>query len=548
MNKYPQAEAPRIVKPRQPKSDFRYIIAISRDWVLVESAKEEVFPIDALPGILANHPSAILVVQGFGEHLQRLQRIYGPNGTAPDPNFNYRLTPIERYSRPWNSTGKRMEQGKIVDSVCNFVGWKADAKHKPNRYHYPIDPLWFLTTSIDDLDESDAPRLVKLYRWAKQVRDWTLKNDLQIKASAGGLAAQLLRDPRFYPEARRKVPRMINEVARFQLPGNYYRFYGRIQTRYKATYIDMENAHHEMAKRIQFPNANDLYAFGDWSFEKRLERNKDATPRPFAEGKAAIIGRSGLHYVRLSVPNLHGYVFAPPYMEREGKRNVYVYSNELELIESLGGKIECVYASFSSATHETGLNRYAKFAIENIKAYADYKPWLKPVLHSTYGLLAARPTSFETGYLRSGGGTRGEYHMGNVSLPAQITKRPAEIESRIANVIHRGMIEAEVRCSALRYAAELQASGHRVLAIYADAIFTEDRGRKLPSPPRPWRISKRVTNLRFHSAVHFTSPQLSRLPGVPRTARQRFLDERELVAMLNAQREARFRPTPVISS
>lgn len=531
----PPDEAPRIVRPRKPSHDYRPIIAISRDLILVESAREEVFPADELPAILKSQASSILVVQGFGRHLQRLQREY-----ENDPLFDYRLSPIERRARPWSDGKKVEDQGVILDSLCNYVGWKARggraSKGNPNRYHYPLDPLWFLTTSIDDINGSDESRLIKLYRWAGEVREWCLKNGLQVKASAGGLAAQLLRDSRFYPEPRRKAPRLINDIARTQLPGNYYRLRANVKQYYRAIYLDMENAHHAMATRLAFPCVNRLHAYGDWSYTGRVEDwggNAPTSPRAFANGDSPLLERAGLHHVRISVPAMSPLHFPPPFMETPGERDVYLYSNELELVTQLGGKILCLYASYCSDETEKGLNKYAKFAIEQIRRYPAYKPWLKPVLHASYGLLAARSIPFETGYLRANGGEPSEYHMGNVSLPVQVHKRSRAVESQIVNVIHRGMIEAEVRKEALTFARFLtEVDGYNVLAIYADAIFIEDKGREVRLLPPPWRIGKHVTSLQFQSAVHFTSPQLSRLPGVPRTARERFLRSRELMAYL----------------
>jgi len=546
MNKLPPDEAPRIVRPRIPKSDHRYVIAISRDWIVLERS-EETFPIEDLGRILFSEPSSILVTQGFGPHIQRLQRMY-----EGDIQFNYRLTPLNRYARPWNN-GHRVDQGHIVDSICNFIGWKSTKKHIPNRYHYPIDPIWFLTASIDDLNDSDEPRLRKLYKWGIEVRDWCLEQNLQIKASAGGLAAQLLRDQRFWPEPRRKVPRFINDTARYQLPGNYYRLHADTDRTYDAVYLDMENAHHSMASVLTFPDPNSLHAYGDWSYGQRLERNPDAKPRAFAPASNALLRSHGLFHARLSVPHIPSHLFPPPYMERPGERDVYLYSNELELVESLGGKVTGIHAAYVSRDSDHGLNKYAKFAVDQIRAHPKFKPWLKPTLHASYGLLAARPVPFETGYLRANGGEPGEYHMGPVSLPAIIKKRPHEIESRIANVIHRGMIEAAVRAEALRFARFLrEEDGHTILAIYADAIFIEDQarrfarnynaprgkndGRALKLMPPPWRVSDYVSGLRFHSAVHFTSPSISRLPGVPRTARERFLRHRADIEHLNAMR------------
>lgn len=522
---YPPDFPRKIVRPRNPKPEDRSLIVAVKDLIVVESMNDEVFPSEDLPTVLRNHEPAIVVCQGFGQHLQRLQRVY-----EHDPQFNYRVTPIHRYARPWTTEGeKRVEQGMIVDAVCNYVGWRAENKKDPNRYHYPLDPIWFLTAGIDDLDDRNLPRVVKLYEWAKQVRSWCAENELRIKASAGGLAAQLLKDPRFFPEARRKAPRLINDIARYRLPGNYYSLRGKTNHYYRAMYLDMENAHHALASRLSFPNVNGLHAYGNWSRDEVDSESPTREGTPFAPGDSPLLNCHGLLHCRIAVPHIPRMLFPPPYMERGGVRDVFLYTNELELVTGLGGEILGIHSAYVSRDTDPGLNKYARWAVGQIRKHPDYKPWLKPTLHASYGLLAARPSPFETGHFRAKGGERGEYHMGNVSLPVFIKRREREIETSIANVIHRGMIEAEVRKESLWFARFLtEVDRHHVLAIYADAIFIEDTGRPIRALQPPWRLSKYVTSLRFHSATHFTSPQLSRLPGVPATARERLIRSREL--------------------
>src|SRR5947209_4466004 len=119
--------------------------------------------------------------------------------------------------------------------------------------------------------------------------------------------------------------------------------------------------------------------------------------------------------------------------------------------------------------------------------------------------------------------------MGPVSVYVKAKRQNHEVESSIANVIHRGMIEAAVRREALWFARFLtEVDGHDILAIYADALFVRDSGRPLRLLPPPWRLSGTLKHLRFHSATTFTSDRLNRLPGVPQTAREAFLRQREL--------------------
>lgn len=88
-----------------------------------------------------------------------------------------------------------------------------------------------------------------------------------------------------------------------------------------------------------------------------------------------------------------------------------------------------------------------------------------------------------------------------------------ERESPTVNVIQRGMIEAETRIAALRMATRMTSLGHRVLSIYADAVFIEPTG-PLPLMPPPWEVKGELTNLVFLNATSFESDQVTKLPGV----------------------------------
>lgn len=523
----PPADAPRVVKPRKEKmTAYRDIIALGGSHLLLERTGE-VYPADTLPALIAVEPSSIIVCQGFGSHLERIVRVHGEKGTNPDPRFNYRVTPHYRE----NAMGHAVQ---VLDCVCNFVGFaqvKANKAKKiktvPSRYHYPLDPVQFIRQSIDelrgDIDNPDNDnRLAMLLAWAQEVRQWCLEQGVEVKPSSGGLVAQLLRNKRFYSDARRKCPRLINDTARSQLPGNYYRLHVPRNEPYKAIYLDMSSAHHTVAQRIRFPDVNTLHAYGRFG-----DANHDRGRRPVAGGQSPLLRRPGLFKLGITVPHLREADYPPPWGWKPGTYPVWVYSNELELIEELGIQIQCVYAAYVSEATETGLNNYARWALEQIRDHPTLKPWLKPTLHSTYGVLAAKPRPFETGFYRAAGGESWDYPMGPASIHVQrrTTKKP--IESKLANVIHRGMIEAEVRKESLSMARFLtQVDRRQVLAVYADSVFILDTGKPLRVLPPWWRISTYTTNLRFLTPTHFTSDELVRLPGFSRRRSERELQAR----------------------
>jgi len=523
----PPADAPRVIKPRKGgATSFRNIIALTGSELLLERTGE-VYPADALPAIIAVEPSSILVCQGFGSHLERLVRMYGEQGTHPDPRFNYRVTPHYRES----ATGHQVQ---VLDCVCNFIGFaqvKADKakgiKTVPARYHYPLDPVQFIRQSIEELrGDLDAPdsdnRLAKLLAWAQEVRQWCQEQEIEVKPSSGGLVAQLLRDKRFYPEPRRKSPRLINDTARSRLPGNYYRLHVPRNDPYRGIYLDMSSAHHTVARRITFPDVNSLQAYGRFG-DADHERGR----RPVAGGQSPLLGYPGLFKLGITVPHLREAQYPPPWGWRPGTYPAWIYSNELELVQELGIEIQCVYAAYISEQAETGLNRYAEFALEQIREHPHLKPWLKPTLHSTYGVLAAKPRPFETGFYRAKGGESWDYPMGPASVHVKRTTTKRPVESRLANVIHRGMIEAEVRKESLWMARFLTEVDHRqVLAVYADSLFILDTGKPMRVLPPWWRVSAYVTDLRFLTPTHFTSAELVRLPGFSRKRSARELEAR----------------------
>lgn len=514
MSELPPDLPARIVKPRRRKPTIhRNVLALSKSEVMTEAG--EVYSAEALPTLLKSEPSSILAVQGFGLHLQRLQRMLGPD---PDEyhdewcqcdrcRFNFRVTPQYRV----NMNG---HQSVVHDCVTNFVGWSKvpSPNRKPALYHYPLDPVHFIRLGIDELKPGDKPRLVKLMEWAQEVRDWCHRHELVVKPSSGGLVAQLLRDPSFYPTPRRKSPRLINDTARSRLPGNYYHLRVPTGEIHKAIYLDISSAHHTVAQRLRFPDVNTLRAYGRWS-DKTPSRERKAYAGPDYPG----LTRPGLFRLRLMVPHIEANKFPPPWAQTPGPVEVWLFSNELETLTELRIPIDSVVAAYVSEETEPGLNRYAKWCLEQLRAYPEYKPWLKPTLHSTYGILAARPTPFETGYYRAKGGDRVSYPMGPVDIQVLVKSSKRPIESGLLNVIHRGMIEAEVRKEALWMARFLTEVDKRdVLSVYADSLFIRDSGRPLRLLPPWWRISEHVTDLRFMSATHFSSREIVRLPGFAR--------------------------------
>lgn len=506
-NTGPRPEPNRPVKPRKPHTLDKPVIAIDGEIVLLENG--ETFTFDDLPNLIRTQPSSILVAHHFGKIIRYLDSVYDGN-----PLWQYRATPLERAA--WAPNRKR--KAVMLDCIIGYLGFNGENK-KAGHFHYPLSPETFCLKTANELrrgiPESDAT-IVKLMEWAKEVRSFLQKHKLRLSPTSGGIAAQLLKDEKFYPSARRKVPRLTNAKARDQLPGNFYRLYSArtgVQS-YTAAYLDQTSAHHTAAKSLEFPNANSLRRYGHYSNLRDKAFAKAGTPK-FDQ----FIGYPGLFYLAFETPRFHDNDFPLPNCEfkEPGYHRGFFYSNEISYLKELKVRIRHIIACWVSPDIDPGLNRYSEWALSEIEqSKLDAKPWLKPTLLSTYGVLAAKPKHLEFGYKRAENAEPKRYPCGSGFIDVRAKRTKKEREPLMSNVIHRGMIEAQTRLVSLKFARELAQQDYTILAIYADSIFVEDT-KPLPLLSPPWRVQNFLTELRFESATHFRSRQLSKTPGIPGT-------------------------------
>jgi hypothetical protein len=389
-----------------------------------------------------------------------------------------------------------MEPAHKVQSADNvfirLFGWQLKNRH--TRYLHPISPLSFM----DDWDGD-------LMEWGAEIRKWILDNQLRFSPTRGGLAAQLLRDPRFYPAARRKVPKLTNERARNAMPGNYYASIRSDKVYGKVYLIDQENAHHYAAKTVKLPDPNTLTAKG--RYRSLYDKIWIA---PGSEAFNHVIREHGLFRMRVFVPNyLMGAL--PPWAEYGKLQNVNIYSNELPLLSELGVEIRHVARAYTSPGIDTGLAKYAEWAEK--QHTSKNRAWVKPMLLSAYGILGAKPRRLESAYLQSEKGKPTNYFLGPHPIRMKQIKTSRHIQSPVANVIHRGMIEAETRKLSIELARKLEAVGHSVLGIHADAVLVHDEGQQMPLLPAPWRVKHELSRFRAIDNVSFQSDALTILPG-----------------------------------
>lgn len=345
-----------------------------------------------------------------------------------------------------------------------YFGFK-DAKKKRNRYHIVLDANSFVRKQDHTIDD--------LMQLGRDVRSFCNAHGLEVRASAPGIAIQLLRHPSFYPLARRRVPQFINGEVRPHLPGGFYDAYtGAGQRLDTALYIDQETAHHYAAETTPLPASNSVRAIGYTQSEK-----------PYARADGALYRRElrkhGLIKAHVYIPPLpQKEHFAPRLMQWPGMRTAYIWTNELPYLESLGLRVEHLIAVWGSEEVDEGIAKYAQWA----RQIAGQYPALKALLLMPYGLLARRSATV-TYYTPGGTDT---LILGNQMLndtrTYKITTKPD-----VANALQLGLIQSFVRALSLDMARRLRANGHEVLSIYADGIFIKlTQGKPVPLFA-PWR-------------------------------------------------------------
>lgn len=488
------APAPRVVKPRKRSYRVYPIIAISGDLAVDEQGGTISVAelIDKLPSM----PPTLFVKLGAADWLAGLN----PYFTKLTPNWQWRASNHERDIV--TPSGKKV--AARVSVSIHFFGWKG------RNYHKLIDPVTMYGRKLDEIWPGTETEIIKLLKWAIQLRDFCAENNVDIRPTSGSIGAQFLTDKRFYSKPRRKVPAATNEQAREHMPGNYYKLNVVPSNRFhfSAYYFDQQRAHHYHAERIHFPDADRLYAFGRFQ-----DLGAIVSDKPYSDF-------NGLLCVDLRVPRkrpqyvwLKGVTRDTRYIHKQ-----FVFTNELPYLTDMGFKVMGVRAAWGSRRRDEGLPKYAKWCQEQLDRFDD-PPWLKPVLLSTYGILAAKPRYGESVF-RMAKGEPVTIRTGRHKLEGVKTRTTRKLESKIATVIHRGMIEAATRCESIAFAEWLSSLSQRVLSIYADAVIVEaNDDRPLPDLLMagefdPWRNKQTLNHLQFINQQAFISDGMVKLPGV----------------------------------
>lgn len=486
--------SPRIVKPKDTTYARLPVMAYCDGILLDEDGQITTF--NELVNRLPTLQSTIFSMQGSPDFLAALDGAFAP---IYPTTWQWRTSDYERDIV--NGKGEIVKTSVTVS--IHYFGWKN------SNFHRVIDPVTMYLKNIDEIWLGDNNRIEKLLQWGIQLRNFCDANHIQIRPTMGGIASQFLTDPRFYSQPRRKVPAATNKAVREHLPGNYYSLTVKATPSedWTAHYLDQRRAHHYHARNIAFPDANTLFAYGDF-----VTLSNVVFPEPWKEFM-------GLYCLDLYSP-AHRLPFDWSGQAIVGKRHriltkQFVYSNELPHLLDSGYRVIGVRAAWGGINREAGLNIYAIWANKQLNLYRD-APWLKPLLLSTYGVLACKPKQAES-IFRLARGERVTFRTGRNTLTGHRTRAPRKLEPRIANVLHRGMIEAATRSESVGMAQWLTGLGHRILSIYADAVIVEhDDQLTLPSLPLPWRYKTPLTHLQYINQQAFISGEMTKLPGVGR--------------------------------
>lgn len=432
-----------------------------------------------------------------------------------DPEWNVRFS-VNTSERFYVSDGASREPKVRTTQDIRIASFGFRTDNRKTKYFHLITPIDFMDDFNAYGDENWA-EYIRLYHWGGSVRKWMRKHKLRFTATRGGLAAQLLRDKRFYPSDRRKVPKLTNENSRIALPGNFYAMAeSHVDKLMPAVYlIDQENAHHHAAEQVELPNGNTLFARGRFATlsDESYVQDKHI-------GFNHLMSEHGLFRVRAWVPNTWGGM-VPPWNNQVGLTNIFLFSNELDMAKEMGVEIRHISYAWTSRDPDKGLSKYAQWAKREVSANPDHRVWLKPTLLSAYGILGVRPRYMENAYWRSSSGEPYRYLLGPTPIMMNRVRTTKEIQPGIANLIHRGMIEAETRKLSIQLARKLEDEGHTVIAIHADAVLVKDEGQQLPLLPPPWRVKDRLTSFKAVDQVSFHSDQVSVLPGRKQTRAKR---------------------------
>lgn len=457
----------------------------------------------------------------------------------------YRASGYVRLEHDFLIDGGAGGDGAFLAERAQFTGFrwgKAAGRLVLDPAAFSDDHWWRVVGLVRRSRRDPLAGAMALAVWGTDVARWCAEVGFAPKAGRGGISAQALRDTRWFPRRRRKVSAWCNDVVRPRLPGNHYLLADGAAGRHpQATEVDLRSAHHQAARQLVFTDPDDLYLRG-WVLDETPEElgvTHDGW-RPGDRAYDLLLSWTGLLRLEVEVPET---ARAHPDLPPPGHTGeAWVWTVDLDELREEGVRILRVIGGALSSTSSDALNRYGEWAREQLaRASRQRQRWLKPLLLSTYGVLAQaprKPTAFT--WHPTPKGRRSAVVLGSELVSAFITEGPRELEPGYVNVTDRGLIEAWTRSTIRRAARALErqheagmAEEHagavaHLLAIRADSIIVTGQpvdGRSWAdwatdlTAGAEWREAP-LTNLELYAATHYEAEEGAKLPGVPREGRQ----------------------------
>lgn len=344
-----------------------------------------------------------------------------------------------------------------------------------------------------------------LLKFGCDVRDWCSEQNIPLPTSLPGIAAGLLKDERFWPHDRGRVPTATNENVRKYLPGVHSELRADVGTLHRAIALDQRRAYHRAAQEVNTPDPTTLYARGFYIDPE----NSPLWCEPGDGVYERTMSQPGVVFVEYDARPERQHEFRPPWVQ-VGINRAAVYTNEVNYVEELGVTIHGIVAAWTSADADSGLPRYGAWAHNRIDEASDYRQrWLKPTLHAAYGLLAMRPRRVIVGNSRAVSPPR-KFILGRAHEFVVPARELPVLTAPTTNVAMLGVLQAEIRTRSLRMASALSEEGVSILHIHADGIHVE--ADELPLMPNDWSVKTR-TNLEYIDRVSWVSDQGDVLPG-----------------------------------
>lgn len=487
----------RSVKPRRAGYVHRQIIVALEGFGVLETGE----PVANLHTFAASMESHIWVTSDPAALLEHMLVAF-----EDEPHFNYQIV-----SSRDDSEGPVFETTRLTR-----FGFRCDCDDDtretcPYRKHRAMHIVWSPRDMMRDPTRSvQAHTVPNLLRFASDVRAFCHEQGLPIPTTLPGIASSLLRDERFWPEDRGRVPRATNDRLRPLLPGVYSELRAKTGQHYQAVGLDQRTAYHRAAQETPTPDPTTLFARGYFS-------NPDEAPIWCSPGDVLydrIVGQPGVVCATVSVRPLRKGEVRPPALT-PGRHRIYIWTNELPYCETHGMQVHALHAAWTSNLMDDGLPRYGAYAETQIRAADDYrKVWLKPTLHAAYGLLGARPRNLSIGHYRGKGNPAVRLlGLGHEFLVHE--RQLGSLQSATVNVAMLGTLQAEIRLRSFKMATALMSEGVEVLHIHADGIHVHGA---LPLLDDSWSI-KPLDNLTYLDRVSWLSDQGDILPGRDRKDR-----------------------------